>query len=95
MIACAQASRTSERNLVVQIAALAAAAGHGGLRARAGRDAPNSLPPLEPKSPPPPPPPARSSMVSAALKPCSTTSVEYFSTPAWSVYLRVCSWPSR
>ena len=39
----------------------------------------------------PPPPPARSSMVSAELKPCSTTSVEYFSTPCWSVHLRVCS----
>ena len=48
--------------------------------------------PLEPKSPPdssgpklPPPPPAPlrpSSMVSVELKPCSTTSVEYFSTPA-------------
>src|SRR5438132_14036069 len=53
----------------------------------------------EPKSPPessepklPPPPPLRpSSMVSVELKPCSTTSVEYFSTPIWSVHLRVCS----
>ena len=38
---------------------------------------------------------ARSSIVSTELKPCSTTSVEYFSTPSLSVYLRVCSWPSR
>src|SRR5882757_632136 len=59
--------------------------------------------PPEPKSPPessepklPPPPPLRpSSIVSVELKPCSTTSVEYFSTPAWSVHLRVCSAPSR
>src|SRR5262245_38969946 len=57
--------------------------------------------PLEPKSPPPsspklppPPPPRPSSIVSVELKPCSTTSVEYFSTPLWSVHLRVCSWPS-
>src|SRR6195256_5178430 len=58
--------------------------------------------PPEPKSPPessepklPPPPPERpSSMVSVELKPCSTTSVEYFSTPLWSVHLRVCSAPS-
>src|ERR1700704_7067385 len=59
--------------------------------------------PLEPKSPPaspgqklpPAPPPLRpSSMVSVELNPCSTTSVEYFSTPAWSVHLRVCSAPS-
>src|SRR3954465_12094677 len=54
-----------------------------------------------PKSPPPsagyapPPPPLRpSSIVRFELKPCSTTSVEYFSTPLWSVHLRVCSWPS-
>src|SRR6195256_5032967 len=59
--------------------------------------------PPEPKSPPessepklPPPPPLRpSSIVSVELNPCSTTSVEYFSTPAWSVHLRVCSAPSR
>src|SRR5437879_5473078 len=58
--------------------------------------------PLEPKSPessepklPPPPPLRPSSMVSVELKPCSTTSVEYFSTPLWSVHLRVCSAPSR
>src|SRR5512138_2965966 len=58
--------------------------------------------PEEPKSPPgsspklpPPPPPRLSSMVRFELKPCSTTSVEYFSTPLWSVHLRVCSWPSR
>src|SRR5258708_21792532 len=56
----------------------------------------------EPKSPPessepklPPPPPLRpSSMVRVELNPCSTTSVEYFSTPDWSVHLRVCSAPS-
>ena len=48
--------------------------------------------PPEPKSPPassepklpPPPPPRPSSMVRFELKPCSTTSVEYFSTPFWS-----------
>src|SRR6267154_3142279 len=58
--------------------------------------------PLDPKSPPdssepklPPPPPLRpSSMVRVELKPCSTTSVEYFSTPLASVHLRVCSAPS-
>src|SRR3954468_22647243 len=59
--------------------------------------------PLEPKSLlpessdpelPPPPPERPSSMVRVELKPCSTTSVEYFSTPAWSVHLRVCSAPS-
>src|SRR5260370_38148765 len=58
--------------------------------------------PEEPKSPPessepklPPPPPLRpSSMVSVELKSCRTTSVEYFSTPLWSVHLRVCNWPS-
>src|SRR6266705_2324980 len=56
---------------------------------------------LEPKSPdssgpklPPPPPERLSSMVRVELKPCSTTSVEYFSTPLWSVHLRVCSAPS-
>src|SRR4051812_17944882 len=56
----------------------------------------------EPKSPPessgpkllPLPPLRPSSIVSVELKPCSTTSVEYFSTPAWSVHLRVCSAPS-
>src|SRR3954452_19299582 len=47
----------------------------------------------EPKLPPPPPE-RPSSMVSVELKPCSTTSVEYFSTPAWSVHLRVCRAPS-
>src|SRR5215468_1952504 len=58
--------------------------------------------PATPKSPPessaklpPPPPPRPSSMVRVELKPCSTTSVEYFSTPLWSVHLRVCSAPSR
>src|SRR5580704_15153393 len=57
--------------------------------------------PLEPKSPPessgptlPPPPLRPSSMVSVELKPCSTTSVEYFSTPLASVHLRVWSAPS-
>src|SRR6266403_5307522 len=35
-----------------------------------------------------------SSMVRFELNPCSTTSVEYFSTPAWSVHLRVCNCPS-
>src|SRR5690242_1968623 len=34
-------------------------------------------------------------MVRVELKPCSTTSVEYFSTPLWSVHLRVCNAPSR
>src|SRR5499426_136368 len=33
-------------------------------------------------------------MVRVELKPCSTTSVEYFSTPLWSVHLRVCNAPS-
>src|SRR5689334_15684445 len=33
-------------------------------------------------------------MVRFELNPCRTTSVEYFSTPLWSVHLRVCSWPS-
>src|SRR3981081_4504714 len=58
--------------------------------------------PPDPKSPPessdpklPPPPPRLSSMVRFELNPCSTTSVEYFSTPAWSVHLRVCKAPSR
>src|SRR5437764_8402736 len=57
--------------------------------------------PADPKSPPESsaaklPPPARlSSMVRLELNPCSTTSVEYFSTPAWSVHLRVCNAPSR
>ena len=41
----------------------------------------------------PPPPPRVSSMVSVELKFCSTTSVEYFSMPSLSVYLRVCNWP--
>src|SRR5206468_5033333 len=56
---------------------------------------------LEPKSPessepklPAPPPLRPSSMVRVELKPCSTTSVEYFSTPLWSVHFRVCSCPS-
>src|SRR5262249_44943009 len=44
----------------------------------AGRLAPKSVS-LPPAKSPPLPPPARSSMVSAELKPCSTTSVEYFS----------------
>src|SRR6516165_1421811 len=33
-------------------------------------------------------------MVRFELKPCNTTSVEYLSTPDWSVHLRVCNWPS-
>src|ERR671916_472464 len=41
------------------------------------------------------PPPRLSRIVSSPRKRCSTTSVEYFSTPCWSVHLRVCSWPSR
>src|SRR5215213_3672318 len=47
----------------------------------AGREEPKSLELSLPNSLAPPPPPARSSMVSAELNPCSTTSVEYFSTP--------------
>lgn len=46
----------------------------------AGRRSREAVGPVEPKSPlsapAPPPPPARSSMVSAELNPCSTTSVE-------------------
>src|ERR1700754_2031346 len=69
--------------------------------ATARRGAPLLGPP-DPKSPPessdpklPPPPPLRpSSMVRLELNPCSTTSVEYFSTPLWSVHFRVCSAPS-
>src|SRR5919107_3447862 len=41
------------------------------------------------------PPPRLSRIVSSPRKRCSTTSVEYFSTPCWSVHLRVWSWPSR
>src|SRR5207244_8363925 len=63
-------------------------------RRGAGLELPNSwLPSSAPKLPPPPPL-RPSSMVRFELKPCSTTSVEYFSTPLWSVHLRVCSWPS-
>src|SRR3712207_9544754 len=40
------------------------------------------------------PPPRLSRIVSSPRKRCSTTSVEYFSCPCWSVHLRVCSWPS-
>src|SRR4051794_20621757 len=58
-----------------------------------GPPEPKSPPSSEPKLPPPPPP-RPSSMVRVELKPCSTTSVEYFSTPLWSVHLRVCSAPS-
>src|SRR4051794_40255996 len=53
--------------------------------------------PPEPKSTPEssdpklPPPPRPSSIVRLELKPCRTTSVEYFSTPLWSVHLRVCN----
>src|SRR5437899_5701711 len=61
-------------------------------RRGAGLELPKSPLPSSAKLPPPPPPP---SMVSVELKPCSTTSVEYFSTPLWSVHLRVCSAPSR
>src|SRR5215475_16189393 len=60
-------------------------------RRGAGLELPKSPLPSSAKLPPPPRP---SSMVSVELKPCSTTSVEYFSTPLWSVHLRVCSWPS-
>src|SRR5882672_10328439 len=56
--------------------------------------APKSLPESSEPKLPPPPPERLSSMVSVELKPCSTTSVEYFSTPLWSVHLRVCSAPS-
>src|SRR3954451_22226522 len=52
-------------------------------------------PPWSSDPKPPLAPPLRpSSIVSDELKPCSTTSVEYFSTPLWSVHLRVCNWPS-
>src|SRR5882724_7704560 len=69
--------------------------------ATARRGAELTAPP-EPKSPlassgpklPPPPPLRPSSIVSVELNPCSTTSVEYFSTPLWSVHLRVCNAPS-
>src|SRR6476619_7158171 len=53
-----------------------------------------SLPASSEAKLPPPPPERPSSMVSVELKPCNTTSVEYFSTPLWSVHLRVCSAPS-
>src|SRR5438128_7853694 len=53
-----------------------------------------SLPESSDPKLPPAPPERPSSMVSVELKPCSTTSVEYFSTPLWSVHLRVCSAPS-
>src|ERR1700750_2763627 len=59
-----------------------------------GPPLPKYLPPSSPPKLPPPPPPRPSSMVRVELKPCSTTSVEYFSAPLWSVHLRVCSWPS-
>src|SRR6185369_2633674 len=59
-----------------------------------GPEEPKSPPGSSPKLPPPPPPPRPSSIVSVELKPCSTTSVEYFSAPCWSVHLRVCSAPS-
>src|ERR1700742_839047 len=63
--------------------------------ARRGAGLPKSLLGSSEKPPPEPaPPPRPSSMVRLELKPCSTTSVEYFSTPCWSVHLRVCSWPS-
>ena len=49
-----------------------------------GPDEPKSLPPSSEELPPPPPRP--SSMERLELKPCSTTSVEYFSTPHWTVH---------
>src|SRR5882724_6037162 len=55
---------------------------------------PKSLPESSDPKLPPPPPERPSSIVSVELKPCSTTSVEYFSTPLWSVHLRVWSAPS-
>src|SRR5262245_19391258 len=61
-------------------------------RRGAGLELPKSPLPSSAKLPPPPPRP--SSMVRFELKFCSTTSAEYFSTPLWSVHLRVCSWPS-
>src|SRR3954447_10669800 len=63
-------------------------------RRGAGLEEPKSPPASSDPKPPPPPPLRPSSMVRFELKPCSTTSVEYFSTPLWSVHLRVCSWPS-
>src|SRR5579883_780798 len=62
------------------------------------RDEPSSNPPPPPKEPPPPPPPPPSrpsSIVSSPRKGRSTTSVEYFSWPDWSLHLRVSSCPSR
>ena len=38
-----------------------------------------------------PPPERLSRIVRSPRKRCSTISVEYFSTPCWSVHLRVCS----
>ena len=49
-------------------------------------------PPPNSASPPPPPPPSRAPPSSCMRSP--TISVEYFSTPSLSVYLRVCSRPS-
>src|ERR1700720_2136265 len=62
--------------------------------ARDGPPDPKSRPESSGPKLPPPPPLRPSSMVSVELKPCSTTSVEYFSTPLASVHLRVCSAPS-
>src|ERR1700720_2249441 len=62
--------------------------------ARDGPPDPKSRPESSDPKLPPPPPLRPSSIVSVELNPCSTTSVEYFSTPAWSVHLRVCSAPS-
>lgn len=59
-----------------------------------GPEEPKSPPGSSPKLPPPLPPPRPSSIVRVELKPWSTTSVEYFSTPLWSVHLRVWSAPS-
>src|SRR6185437_721374 len=49
-------------------------------------------PPLEPNSTSPPLPESRPPPINCIRSP--TTSVEYFSTPSLSVYLRVCSRPS-
>src|SRR6266404_5154937 len=63
-------------------------------RRGAAVDAPKS--PLESSAAKLPLPPLLrpSSMVRFELNPWSTTSVEYFSAPLWSVHLRVCNCPS-
>src|ERR1700761_260002 len=84
---------SSSMSLLLRPPALAAATRRGG--ALEGPLEPKSPPPSSPPKLPPPPPPLRpSSMVRVELKFCSTTSVEYFSAPCWSVHLRVCNWPS-